>query len=477
VTVARKSTRKSRRAGSESGLVLIVERNLSDIRPSPLNDKLYRPISDTDPAIIELAESIRQRGLLEPIVITLDGFILSGHRRHRACRLAGLRTVPCRVSDITSTDPEFLPRLCESNRQRVKSLDELAREQILAANPEEEHRALVEHRRRQKQVDVATIPLMSAVRRARISKAKEPMLQAILTILETRRSYWPLTERQIHYALLNDPPLVHARKPDSTYRNTLACYKATCDLVTRARLEGRIPFTAIDDPTRPMEVWECYREPGSFLRAEMEQFLKGYYRDLQQSQPHHIEIVGEKSTLENILGPVASEYCIPLTIGRGYCSIPPRYHMQQRYRRSGKEKLILLALSDFDPEGEDIAHSFARSLRDDFGIDAIEPIKVALTAAQVQELRLPPLMQAKRTSSRYGNFVEQHGQDVFELEAVPPEQLQAILRQAIDGVLDVDAFNAEIDAEKRDAAHLAGLRRALRENLDEWIDDADEPEA
>jgi hypothetical protein len=95
----------------------------------------------------------------------------------------------------------------------------------------------------------------------------------------------------------------------------------------------------------------------------------------------------------------------------------------------------------------------------------------------VQELRLPPVMQAKPTSSRYGSFVEQHGQHVFELESVPPEQLQAIVRQAIDKVLDVDAFNAEIDAEKRDAAHLAGLRRALRENLDEWIDDASEPEA
>src|SRR5262249_575069 len=146
-----------------------------------------------------------QHGLLEPIVITRDDFILSGHRRHRACRLAGLTTIPCRVSEIASTDPEFLPRLCESNHQRVKSLDELAREHILAANPEEEHRALLAHRRRQAQVDVATIPLMGSVRRARISKAKEPMLQSILTILDDRREYWPLTERQIHYALLNDP--------------------------------------------------------------------------------------------------------------------------------------------------------------------------------------------------------------------------------------------------------------------------------
>src|SRR5262245_16132093 len=140
MSAARKPTPRCRRSAPEtpeSGQVLI--RDLADIRPSPLNDKLYRPISDSDPDIINLAQGIRQHGLLEPIVLTRDGFILSGHRRHRACRLAGLKTIPCRVSEIASTDPEFLPRLCESNRQRVKSFDEVAREHILASNPEEEH--------------------------------------------------------------------------------------------------------------------------------------------------------------------------------------------------------------------------------------------------------------------------------------------------------------------------------------------------
>jgi hypothetical protein len=449
----------------ESGLVLIGKRPLSAIRPSPANDALYRPISDTDSELRALVASIRQNGLLEPIVITRDGFILSGHRRYRACRLAGLKEVPCRVEDLASTDPEFLVRLRECNRQRVKSFDEVVREEILSTNPEEAHRLLRAHRQRQAQVEAVTIRIRGTKHRARISKAKEPMHQAILAILQARRAYWPLTERQIHYALLNDPPLVHAKKPESIYRNTKACYKATCDLVTRARLEGRISFRALEDPTRPVEVWRCHRAPGEFIRGEMDQFLKGYYRNLQQSQPNHIEIVGEKNTLDNIVRPVAAEYCIPLTIGRGYCSLPPRYHLQQRFQRSGKQKLILLALGDFDPEGEDIAHSFARSMRDDFGVVEVEPIKVALTATQVQELRLPPMMKAKVTSSRYDDFVERHGDDVFELEAVPPDRLQAILRHAVDSVMDVAAFNAEIDAEKRDAARLDGIRRALRDNF------------
>jgi hypothetical protein len=60
---------------------------------------------------------------------------------------------------------------------------------------------------------------------------------------------------------------------------------------------------------------------------------------------------------------------------------------------------VLLIASDFDPDGEEIAHSFARSLRDDFGLEAIDAIKVALTAEHVAEFSLPPRLKAKHTSS------------------------------------------------------------------------------
>ena len=466
----RRGTRRRRsRRKSKLGLVSFVERLLTEIRPSPVNEKLYRPISDSDPEILELARSIQERGLLEPIVISRDDVILSGHRRHVACRLAGLTSVTCRVEDILSTDKEFLCRLRECNRQRVKSLDEMAREEIAATHPEEAYPVLLEHRKQQARVHAETIRIRGVKDRALISSAKEPMLSAILKILEARREFWPLTERQIHYALLNDPPLVHARKPQSTYRNTVQCYKATCELVTRARLEGSIPFEAIEDATRLVQAWDLFPNARSFLRFELDRFLNGYHRDLQQSQPNQIEIIGEKNTIASIIAPVAARYCIPMTIGRGYCSVPPRRAMQQRFHGSGKEKLIILALGDFDPEGEDIVHAFVRSMRDDFEIDEIEAIKVALTAEQVEEFRLPPKMKAKKTSSRYDDFVERHGEDVFELEALPPEHLQTILAHTIDRVLKVNAFNAEIDAEKQDAAWLTGARRALQKNFDSLL--------
>jgi hypothetical protein len=227
-------------------------------------------------------------------------------------------------------------------------------------------------------------------------------------------------------------------------------------------------MTVIQDATRPVSVWDVHRDVQGFIRREVDGFAKGYWRDLMQSQPNHIEIIGEKNTVDSIIRPVAAKYCIPTTIGRGYCSLRPRYDIAQRFRKSGKDRLVLLMLSDFDPDGEEIAHSFARSLRDDFLIDEIEPVKVALNADQVAEYNLPPMMKAKTGSSSYQRFADQHGDDVWELEALPPETLQRVLQEAIDAVIDVEAFNHEIDQEKTDAAKLEGVRRVVLDTLGEW---------
>src|SRR5262249_28025168 len=210
--------------------------------------------------------------------------------------------------------------------------------------------------------------------------------------------------------------------------------------------------------TRPVITWDVHASPAPFIRRELEGLLNGYARDLMRSQPNHLEIVGEKLTVEGIIRPVAMDFCIPYTIGRGYASLDPRRKMYKRFKASGKEKLIILTLADFDAEGDNIPHSFARSMRDDFGIAAIVPIKVALTHAQVQGAGLQP-NRLKESSSRAKWFREQYGLDTYELEAVPPATLQSYLREAINSVLDVNAFNAEVEAEKRDAAHLAAVRR------------------
>src|SRR6266516_2809358 len=102
---------------------------LGDIYPSAENAELYRPVTPDDPETIALADSIKEHGIREPIVISEDFYILSGHRRHVAARMAGLEKVPCRVErgvwhDGPKADGTFLKRLREYNRQRIKNRDE-----------------------------------------------------------------------------------------------------------------------------------------------------------------------------------------------------------------------------------------------------------------------------------------------------------------------------------------------------------------
>jgi hypothetical protein len=441
---------------------------LKDIRPHWLNDKIYGPVNPDDPDVKALAQSIKDNGFFpsEPLVLTSDGYVISGHRRRVAAKLAGLEQVPCQVEDFGAFDERVPELLAIYNRQRVKTSDMIVREEMVLSDPEEGYQVITEYRQKHASLeDVEMIALGENKRRPRLSAAKTPFLNAVIEILNGYKQFWPLTDRQIHYYLLNAPPLIHASKPHSRYVNNQKSYSRLCDLVTRARLEGDIPFHCIHDPTRPVVTWKLSQSIGPFVRQEIDGFLKGYYRDLMQSQPNHIEIIGEKNTIVGVLRPVAMNYTIPYTIGRGYSSLPPRYDMVQRFKTSGKEQLVLLVLSDFDPEGEDIAESFARSMRDDFNIKNIVPVKVALTRDQVENMHLPPQMKAKEGSSRRPKFVKNHGDDVYELEAIPPAELQSILRNAIDSVIDVDAFNAEVDREKEDQTYLNGVRKAVKKML------------
>jgi len=289
---------------------------------------------------------------------------VSGHRRHAAAKVAGLRVVPCRYVDVhRGKEPDkFLTLLRECNLQREKTRDERLREEIGSIDPDDAYASLIEHRKEASRMHPAPMVIEGKAHRCKISEAKTPMIEAIKRVLEERREFLPLTCRMIHYALLNDPPLKHASKPDSTYGNDPQSYDALTDLLTRARLAGLIPMSSIGDETRPVTIWGTHKTVGEFIADQQAKYLQGYWRDLLQSQPNHIEIVAEKNTLAPIIRPVAAKYTIATTTGRGFCSLPPRHALAERFKASGKENLVVLVISDFDPDGEEIASSFARSM-------------------------------------------------------------------------------------------------------------------
>jgi len=75
-----------------------------------LSPNKYQPREHpADAALEELASSIRQSGIIQPIIVRRDGAnyqIVAGERRWRAARLAGLAMVPVSVRDIPEGDDE-----------------------------------------------------------------------------------------------------------------------------------------------------------------------------------------------------------------------------------------------------------------------------------------------------------------------------------------------------------------------------------
>src|SRR5262249_5965306 len=157
----------------------------------------------------------------------------------------------------------------------------------------------------------------------------------------------------------------------------------------------------------------------------------------------------------------------------GYCSSEPRVRMVRRFLGRGRGKGVILLRSDLDPGGEGQPHSLAQRIHDRLHHPEQRNAvgKGALTPPQRAERERPPKMEAKETSSRYDGFVARNGTAVHELEAVHPQQLQDMLRGAIEGVLDMDAFRAEVEAEKRDWAQLTARRKAALELLGDMGND------
>lgn len=101
---------------------------LDKIRDIPLEliddfpDHPYKVKEDED--MLQLAESIKERGVLTPAVLRQkdDGRyeLVSGHRRKRACELAGLTTLRSEIKDLTRD--EAIMYMVESNFQRATIL-------------------------------------------------------------------------------------------------------------------------------------------------------------------------------------------------------------------------------------------------------------------------------------------------------------------------------------------------------------------
>ena len=121
-------------------------------------------------------------------------------------------------------------------------------------------------------------------------------------------------------------------------------------------------------------------------------------------QPYHIEIIVEKTTIDDIVEPLAERYGINATSCAGQISLTRCFEIVQRAKASGRPVRILY-ISDFDPAGREMPVACARKieflLRDgNLDLD-VQLRQIVLTEEQCEEYRLPrtPLKETAETEA------------------------------------------------------------------------------
>ena len=94
---------------------------LTDVPLTQIRDFLHHPyLVKDDESMDELVESIKERGLIQPVIIrpVEDGMyeMVSGHRRKRAFEIAGYEKIPARVKEMSRD--EAILSMVDSNLQR-----------------------------------------------------------------------------------------------------------------------------------------------------------------------------------------------------------------------------------------------------------------------------------------------------------------------------------------------------------------------
>ena len=162
------------------------EAALSKIRDIPISeidefpDHPFKVLMDED--MEQLVESIKRNGVMTPATVRLkeDGRyeLISGHRRKKACELAGLETLKCEVKELTRDEAIIV--MVESNLQRST---------ILPSEKAFAYKMRLEAMDRQGQrSDLTSTPMVSK------SRSNEELAERVGESREQIRRYIRLTE-------------------------------------------------------------------------------------------------------------------------------------------------------------------------------------------------------------------------------------------------------------------------------------------
>lgn len=277
------------------------------------------------------------------------------------------------------------------------------------------------------------------------AKTRE-LLEQAQAVLDEYRQYWPLTCRQIFYRMVG----AHG------YDKTEAAYGRLCHHLANARRGRMIPFDAIRDDGVTTKYNLHWDDKDAFL-AHLRYISRNYKRDKLAGQEYHIEVWCEAAGMLPQLHETASPYSVQVYSSGGFDSLTAKKDLANRICRIGKPTVIL-HLGDYDPSGvsifDSVAEDVAAFVEADrpWGTITVDFERVALTAEQVAEYDLPTA-PPKASDSRAKGWKG----GTCQLEALPPNVIADILREAIERHFDFVQYGMDEASEEREREEVTRL--------------------
>lgn len=254
---------------------------------------------------------------------------------------------------------------------------------------------------------------------------------------------YELTLRQAYYQLV-------AR---GYIPNNERSYKNIGSLINDGRLAGLIDWHSITDRTRNLRSNGHWNNPADVIASARYSYLL----DKWKGQPNYVEVWVEKDALIDIVGQACRPLDTPHFSCRGYTSQSEMWSAAQRFfRQNHREQRVIIHLGDHDPSGIDMTRDIQERLWL-FGADVYVK-RVALTMHQIDTYNPPP-NPAKLSDSRCGKYIEQYGDESWELDALEPQMLNQLITDEVTAFRDDAIYQTVCDKEKREKGELRMLER------------------
>lgn len=260
-------------------------------------------------------------------------------------------------------------------------------------------------------------------------------------------------------------------------------YKRLGSVINDARLAGQLDWNYIVDRTRNLEELAHWDDPAALVRAAAEQYRIQKWAE----QDTYVEVWIEKDALKGVLESCCPALDVPFFSCRGYTSQSEIWSAAQRLGRKiddGK-KVVVIHLGDHDPSGidmtRDIEHRLAMFIAQDrlsapaapaqeladyvqiYLEDVFERLVVDRIALNMNQIRRydPPPNPAKLTDARAHGYIAEHGGSSWELDALDPATLVALVRGAVERYRDDDRWEEAVDREEDE-------RKVLTATSERW---------